>query len=533
MRNLLLIFTLSLFTFNTIFSQGLEVYNSAQSYPGYTLYPLSNKAYLIDNCGKLINEWSFNNSNRLATYLMPNGNLFWLGALSPNTFTGGGGSSGSMEIRDKDNFLLWSYSYYVPDEYATHHDVEILPNGNILLIVWEENDLTESIAFGRNPSTVINNEIWSLRIDEIEPVGTNQINVVWQWRVTDHVIQDYSANAANYGVIAHNPQLIDANAGPNDRDWLHCNGIDYNADLDQIIVSSRDLNEVFIIDHSTTTAEAASHTGGIYGKGGDLLYRWGNPASYDRGNGNGQILEGQHDPRWIRKGFANEGAISIFNNFGGIAPNTSSVEIFFPPMDSAGFYTQPLDSFTAFAPNTSAFTYTNGPEGNFFTGNQGGAQVLPNGNVLIFEANSKRQFELNPSTNSVVWQYLSPGNGSVFKGTRYLASDIELSTYDLTPGSTIEIPSSSISTNCNSIVYPAFCLSNLTGFDALTGSEFNTDADYETDGIIESTQTIEAGAAVDYDTNSEIILLPGFEIKLNADFYAIIDGCNFGSGGLN
>ncbi|GIR57077.1 MAG: hypothetical protein CM15mP64_4890 [Candidatus Neomarinimicrobiota bacterium] len=39
--------------------------------------------------------------------------------------------------------------------------------------------------------------------------------------------------------------------GPNG-DWKHLNSIDYNEDLDQIIISSRHHDEIYIIDHSTT-----------------------------------------------------------------------------------------------------------------------------------------------------------------------------------------------------------------------------------------------------------------------------------------
>ena len=63
--------------------------------------------------------------------------------------------------------------------------------------------------------------------------------------------------------------------------------------LDQIVLSNHNLSEIWIIDHSTTTLEAASHSGGNSGKGGDLLYRWGNPQAYDQGTGADQLLNHQ------------------------------------------------------------------------------------------------------------------------------------------------------------------------------------------------------------------------------------------------
>ena len=76
-------------------------------------------------------------------------------------------------------------------------------------------------------------------------------------------------------------------------DLLHMNAVAYNVELDQIVVSTPRFNEIWIVDHSTTTAQAAGHSGGRWKKGGDLLYRWGNPRAYSRGTKEQQTLFGQ------------------------------------------------------------------------------------------------------------------------------------------------------------------------------------------------------------------------------------------------
>ena len=112
--------------------------------------------------------------------------------------------------------------------------------------------------------------------------------------------RDFDSTKLDYGILSDFPERVNINLVSNGpfNDWIHINSIDYNAELDQILLSARNANEIWIIDHSTTTAEAASHSGGNAGKGGDLLYRWGNPQIYGRGTENDRIYYRQHDATW-------------------------------------------------------------------------------------------------------------------------------------------------------------------------------------------------------------------------------------------
>ena len=192
-------------------------------------------------------------------------------------------------------------------------------------------------------------------------------------------------------------------------DWTHCNGIDYNPALDQIVLSSREFSEFWIIDHSTTTAQAAGHTGGRSGHGGDLLYRYGNPQTYDRGTAADRVFYYQHDPKWIPAGSPGAGDITVFNNGVG-RPNdqdySSVYEITPPTPDASGNY--PLSAGQAYGPTSATWVYV-APQADY-SAIIGSATRLPNGNTLIDYGVDATFSEVTPAGQEV-WRYVSPYTG--------------------------------------------------------------------------------------------------------------------------
>src|SRR5262249_61460698 len=110
--------------------------------------------------------------------------------------------------------------------------------------------------------------------------------------------------------------------------------------------------------HSTTPAEAPSHKGGRSGKGGDLLYRWGNPRTYLAGTEKDQKLFRQHNAHWIPKGHPGEGNLLVFNNGSGRPGNAaySSVDELALPANANGQYASKPG--TAYGPDKPVWSYT-------------------------------------------------------------------------------------------------------------------------------------------------------------------------------
>jgi hypothetical protein len=413
-----------------------------KAFQGYTLMApmMSTKTYLIDMQGRVVRTWESDCTPALSAYLLPNGHLLRPGVLrGEQQFGGGPGAGGRIQEFTWDGELVWDYKFS-SDKQLPHHDITKLPNGNVLMVVWDKKTADEAIAAGRAPDAVGDRPLMPDAVVEIEPTGKTTGKIVWQWHLWDHLIQDRDRSKANYGNVAAHPELVDINNGEGmapvlankdevaklrsigylgdstggrprriDPDWTHVNSVAYNAEFDQILLSVHGFSEIWIIDHGTTSAEAAGHAGGRRSKGGDLLYRWGNPRTYRAGTVADQQLFAQHDASWIPHGATGEGHVLVFNNRRrGPEGNHSSVDEIVLPVDAQGNYA--WNGAGAFGPEKAYWSYTAPKKSDFYSGHLAGAQRLPNGDTLICSGESGVLFEVT-AEQKLVWKYTNPIKG--------------------------------------------------------------------------------------------------------------------------
>lgn len=373
---------------------------------GYTLFAPSRSTttYLIDNCGDLQFTWQSAFTPGNSVEIQADGSLIRSCNFANGSPITGGGAGGRIESILPDQQIDWFFEYS-NDSVRLHHDFEVLPSGNVLMIAWEVQITQDAIDQGRDPLLVGGSGLWPEQIIEYNP-STDQI--VWSWHSWDHLIQDFDNTKPNFGVVADHPELFDLNfdKGNAAADWQHFNSVAYNEDLDQIALSSPAWNEVYIIDHSTTTAEAASHAGGDSGQGGDILWRWGNPEMYGAGDSTDQQLFFQHDAHWIPSGYRHENKLILFNNGRNRIPvEYSTVNIIAPSILPNGDYE--MGGSGTFLPVTSDYIYTAPVPTDFYSRIISSADMLPNGNIIIDEGTQGHYFEID-SLDNIVWDYVNP-----------------------------------------------------------------------------------------------------------------------------
>ena len=396
----------------------------AEVFEGYTIFTQwsspgggggeGGNTYLMDHNSTVVKSWSHTRNAASMPYLLPDSSIIYPYRV-PNPYMNAGGVGGGIQRITWDGTILWNY-FFSDTTYQHHHDIEPLPSGNVLIIVWEAKTEQEAYDMGRQTIDNPLNVIWSEAILELNPITGN---IDWEWHLWDHLIQDVDSSLPNYGVVSEHPELFDINngnagssGGPGgaNGDWMHLNAINYNTELDQIVISSAKQNEILVIDHSTSTEEAAGHIGGNSGKGGDFLYRWGNPQNYDRGNNNDHILGHQHGVNWIHEGSPGAGNLILFNNHHNSNNSGAVIEIE-TPIDENGNY--PIEDGEPWGPESFIMVYN-----NMYTQMQGGAFRQPNGNTLITDCDDAHIFEINSSGN-IQWEYNPSGDYQIPRAQKY------------------------------------------------------------------------------------------------------------------
>ncbi len=347
----------------------------------------NNRVYLMDKNAEIQHEWALNRNIGKDAYLMPDGKLLTMMTVD-STNINFGGQAGIIQLIAKDGTVNWEFTH-ASDNYITHHDAEMLPNGNILTLVWERKSAAEALKAGSQ----LGIDVYPESVIEINP-SSNEI--VWEWHAWDHLVQEADASKENYGAVAEHPELINLNFATSYKgDIMHANGLTYDPERKLIYLTINWFSEVWVIDHSTTTVEAASHEGGMYQKGGDLVYRFGNPRAYNNNEGD-PLFDHVHTPLFVEDVGEPYSYLLVFsNNMGG---KKQSVVY---ELDLSGDFTLKPQTNNE-PPVVWSFT-----DPDLYGGRISGAARQANGNTLITEGDFGI-WEVTPD-KEVVWKFKGEG----------------------------------------------------------------------------------------------------------------------------
>ena len=357
-----------------VLSPNIEIYDENLISDDYIFVVVNNstRSYMINKQGFIIYDWVFDVHSGNDLEILPDGNIIGL-FKAENPIINFGGYGGIAEFVDPNANTLLEIIINEND-YISHHDLEMLPNGNILVMIWERITLEELI----NNGVDFDRDIFTEKIVEIEPISKE---IVWEWRSWDHIIQDKFEDLPNFGNVNLNPEKININYSIDNPpggqffvngDIMHANGLDYDPVKDIIYLSVNYYDEIWVIDHSTTTEQAQTDTGGNYNKGGNLIYRFGNPNTYNSlGN---KIFDKNHFPNLLEDGVPGEGNILVYVN-GNSTEQSIVYELEMPQVFN-------LESNSNNEPNIT-WSYTNE---EMYSGILCGAIRLSNGNTVITES---------------------------------------------------------------------------------------------------------------------------------------------------
>jgi hypothetical protein len=308
--------------------------------------------------------------------------------------------------------------------------------------------------------------------------------VVWEWEFIDHCVQNKNSAWPNYVSNTKDaPGRFDLNwltdaQRPNGQagfayDWEHVNSIDYNEELDHVVINPKHFSTFVVVDHGKTfvnTSNWAANITAAAGTDGNILYRFGNPGMYNAGASPAWMTEGDQqmygshniqfiqpyhwrkpmvstdtwpDPSVYPYGYTKTsvalpgaGNFIIFDNgcYNPAGMRSRIIEInprigtSKSPEVPAGQYIDPAvagykttgTNLKYHASNQIAWMYASSTQHSFYSSHISGMQRLPNGNTSIMAGNQGQMFEVMP-TGEVVWEYIWPNAAGT--GCKFVASD--------------------------------------------------------------------------------------------------------------
>jgi hypothetical protein len=452
-------------------------WDQSKSYNGYTLFGSGGTTYLVDMEGHVVHSWKIGTNPR-----------FTEGGTLLDAVGGDPSNSNVWKELDWNGNVVWTYTEK-RSNYHPHHDfVKIynpkLGDSTFMYIANKDYTAAQCLAAGANPASSSYTGVQLDVVVEVNRAG----RIIWEWAFFDHIVQEFDATkTATYGVVKNTPGRININmsGNPLKSDWLHCNSMDYNEQLDQVVINSVH-GEFYVIDHGNTFLknDSAGSIALAASSKGDFLYRFGDPAKYGQGSspsfstnpektstGHKQI-GGAHDIQWIKSGLPGAGNFLVFNNGQNLfelTPQSYIVEIN-PYLNASGVktsaYVNPPDAgYNIVNPANSnlmkekkniskqvVWNYSSKNNTSFFSTIGSSAQRLPNGNTFVCAMNSGHFFEVYPTDTSVVWEYINPftrtgirkiktdtypTDNAAFRAYRYTADHPALVGHDLTPGATM------------------------------------------------------------------------------------------------
>jgi len=291
-------------------------------------------ANLVDLEGKLVHSWSFVQGGTWHyAELLPGGHL---GAIIKEEE----GKHAGMYIE-----LDWDSRLVRRIDVPVHHDFDVRPDGNIVLLCREYVDNPAVYQPGPDDPAPNTKSDFYLEL-------TPDDNVAWEWHSDDHALSL--------------KDFVEVSFPRHQRDWAHTNTVEILPDNP---VGAKD--ERFRAGNVLFSMRQVDTVGVIDKRSGEIVWAWG-PG----------VLQKQHMPTILENG-----NILIFDN-GTEAGRSRVLEV------------DPLSG-------EIVWQYVADPPEAFFSGSRGSSERLRNGNTFVAESNTGRLFEVTP-TGEIVWEFVNP-----------------------------------------------------------------------------------------------------------------------------